>query len=248
MTQTDVFIEKAKQVHGSTYGYHHVSYVNSRSKVILHCYQHGPFSQTPNNHLRGQGCPVCANHRKVSRNKSTALSTQQFIDRANVRHAHKYTYNNTAYVASNKPIVVTCPTHGDFVIGRAEKHLYGQGCPTCGRVGSLAEEVIKTWLSHKGVLFYCQHTFDDCVSPYTNRKLVFDFYVPTHNLLIEYDGEHHYKKSPLFHTGDKFERLTEYDKIKTSYANSRDLSMVRIKHTEIKNLSTVLETLFSGSS
>lgn len=245
MSPTDTFIEKARRVHGDAYGYQHTHYINARSKITIYCSKHGPFEQTANNHLNGQGCPECARQHKIARIRSMALTTDEFIGRANVVHQHMYDYTNTAYVSSNKPIVITCPTHGDFVIRRAEKHLTGQGCPTCSRRGSLAEEIIKTWLCNKELLFHYQYTFDDCRSPRTNRKLPFDFFIPTHNLIIEYDGEQHMKKSPLFHPGDRFERMAEHDVIKNTYAHNRGIKILRIRYSEFKNINTILENALS---
>lgn len=57
----EVFIEKAQKIHGITYGYEHVLYVNSHTKVKIKCDVHGIFEQTPNTHLHGKrsGCPAC---------------------------------------------------------------------------------------------------------------------------------------------------------------------------------------------
>ena len=53
------FIEKAKAVHGDKYDYDLVEYVNSQTKVVIICHEHGEFEQTPNDHLSGAGCPGC---------------------------------------------------------------------------------------------------------------------------------------------------------------------------------------------
>ena len=240
MPTTELFTQKARMVHGDLYGYQHVNYINAKSKVTIHCYKHGPFEQTANNHLSGQGCPHCAHENKLKRIRTMALTTDQFIEKSSIVHAGKYQYHNTRYVSSTKPVVVTCPIHGDFVIKRAEKHTYGQGCPQCN-VGSTAEEVIKRILTTKGVLFYTQHTFDDCRSPSSNRKLPFDFYVPVHNLLIEYDGEQHTRKSPLFHVGDRYERQQAHDNIKTQFAHNSNITLLRISHHEFANISRIID-------
>lgn len=241
MITTEMFILKAQKVHGNIYGYQHVNYVNARSKIIIHCYDHGPFSQTANNHLNGQGCPQCAHKNKLKRIQTMALTNEQFIEKSTIVHAGKYHYHNTRYVSSTKPVVVTCPDHGDFVIKRAEKHTYGQGCPRC-TIGSTAEEVIKRILTTKGILFYSQHTFDGCRSPSSNKKLPFDFYVPMCNLLIEYDGEQHTRKSPLFHPGDRYERMQLHDQIKTQFAADQRIKLLRISYTEFANISRIIDT------
>jgi hypothetical protein len=53
------FIEKAILVHGETYDYSCVNYINNHSKINIGCKTHGLFKQTPASHLIGQGCPRC---------------------------------------------------------------------------------------------------------------------------------------------------------------------------------------------
>ena len=53
------FIEDARKVHGDKYDYSKVEYVNCKEKVTLICPEHGDFLITPDNHIRGRGCPIC---------------------------------------------------------------------------------------------------------------------------------------------------------------------------------------------
>ena len=59
----DTFIEKAKHMHNDRYDYSKVEYVNAHTKVCIICPEHGEFWQTPNNHLNGNGCPLCKNRK-----------------------------------------------------------------------------------------------------------------------------------------------------------------------------------------
>lgn len=56
---TEIFMNKARQVHGDKFDYSKVNYVNSQTKVTIICPIHGEFEQKPNNHLNGQGCIHC---------------------------------------------------------------------------------------------------------------------------------------------------------------------------------------------
>lgn len=55
------FVERSNVVHNNKYDYSDVYYVNARSAVDIICPSHGTFQQTPDNHLKGHGCPKCAN-------------------------------------------------------------------------------------------------------------------------------------------------------------------------------------------
>lgn len=56
----DVFVEKARAKHGDKYDYSTVKYVNSYTNISIVCPKHGEFYQTPSNHIRKTGCPLCA--------------------------------------------------------------------------------------------------------------------------------------------------------------------------------------------
>lgn len=56
---TAAFIEKARKIHGWLYGYDNTKYIHNRELVIITCPDHGDFTQTPNNHLKGHGCSKC---------------------------------------------------------------------------------------------------------------------------------------------------------------------------------------------
>ena len=57
----EIFIRKAKEVHGEKYDYSLVEYIDYITKIIIICSRHGPFPQTPDCHLQGSGCPKCYN-------------------------------------------------------------------------------------------------------------------------------------------------------------------------------------------
>lgn len=54
------FTSKAALTHGDTYDYSLVKYEGSHKKVDILCKRHGCFSQSPNSHFCGSGCPTCA--------------------------------------------------------------------------------------------------------------------------------------------------------------------------------------------
>jgi hypothetical protein len=121
-TSTD-FIDRASKIHNNFYDYSKVKYVKSCLKVIITCPIHGDFEQTPNGHLKKQGCPDCANENKN-------CSNAEFINKASKLHNNFYTYSKVKYVGSFTKVIITCPKHGDFE-QRPSDHLYGAGCINC---------------------------------------------------------------------------------------------------------------------
>lgn len=55
------FIERAVKVHGNSYDYSKIEYVNYNTKVCIVCPKHGEFWQEPRKHLVDKcGCPKCS--------------------------------------------------------------------------------------------------------------------------------------------------------------------------------------------
>ena len=57
---TEQFIKEAKAIHDNKYDYSKVNYINTDTKIIIICPEHGKFEQVPNSHLISGGCPKCA--------------------------------------------------------------------------------------------------------------------------------------------------------------------------------------------
>ena len=53
------FKKRATAIHGGKYDYSKVKYHTEKHKVCIICPEHGEFWQTPDKHLRGNGCPKC---------------------------------------------------------------------------------------------------------------------------------------------------------------------------------------------
>lgn len=118
----DWFILRSIELHGNKYSYEQVQYTNARTNVIITCKDHGTFPQLPTHHLKGSGCPKCANN--------VRLGTTEFVNRSNNIHNYSYTYSKVHYVNNSTNVVITCPIHGDFTQLPCH-HLKGSGCPKC---------------------------------------------------------------------------------------------------------------------
>jgi desulfoferrodoxin (superoxide reductase-like protein) len=56
---TNYFINKVKLIHGGKYDYSLTNYISQQKKIKIICPKHGMFKQNPNNHINGNGCPIC---------------------------------------------------------------------------------------------------------------------------------------------------------------------------------------------
>lgn len=81
---TEEFIEKARQIHGDKYDYSESEYIGNSRKLKIKCNSCGRFfSQTPNNHLYGHGCPFCF-HKISAQEKFVAELMQTFLKKKKI--------------------------------------------------------------------------------------------------------------------------------------------------------------------
>ena len=135
----EIFISKAKEIHGNIYNYDLVEYSNTTTKVKIVCPTHGEFLQTPQKHLHGQGCSKCG---LKKRTKTQTMTIEDFTDRSSNIHNNKFDYSNILYKNSHEKIEIICPEHGNFTI-KPYSHLQGKGCGKCvGRVSKMEIELM----------------------------------------------------------------------------------------------------------
>ena len=108
------------------------------------------------------------------------------------------------------------------------------GTISCGCAKSKGEEKIITTLIQAQIPFITQKRFESCVFPETNRQLVFDFYLPEQNILIEYDGEQHFHEIRNDRYG--YQGIVARDNYKNQWCKDNNISLIRIPYTEYKNI------------
>jgi len=255
LTQEE-YVEKANMLHKNKYNYLKTEYANMKSRIVVTCPIHGDFEVEAANHVRvfkredkkhlkPCGCPQCGKDEVRKRNMKNTKLTPDFINEANEVHGFKYSYEHTHYTHSQVNLRIDCDIHGSFW-QRPSNHLRGTGCPRCKN--SKGETKIAKVLSRRGVRYVKEHIFKDCVGD-KGAPLKFDFYIPSRNVLIEYDGEQHFKLVK-FHQKmtqevmeEMFERTQRYDQIKNKYAKQQQIKLIRIPYTEINNIETLLDNL-----
>lgn len=173
------FIEKAQKIHGNSYSYEEVSYINNRTPVNIMCPTHGIFRQTPEVHLSGHGCPECANIKRAEKN---IMTTSEFIVKAKNVHGDKYDYSKVEYVNYDTPITIICPEHGDF-IQKPYIHLDGSGCQKCAMLFSNYEielgDYIASIIGEKNIVRNDRTILNG---------VELDIYVPSKKIAFEFDG------------------------------------------------------------
>ncbi len=116
-------LTKFEEKHGSRYDYSKVKYLGYHKKVTITCRLHGRFSQSPSNHISGNGCKKCY---QIARMKTL----EEFINNAQKKHGSRYDYSQSIYEGSDQKITIICKLHGEFS-QKPYDHECGHGCPDC---------------------------------------------------------------------------------------------------------------------
>jgi very-short-patch-repair endonuclease len=107
---------------------------------------------------------------------------------------------------------------------------------------------IAAWLKQHKIQYRRQWTKHDCII--NSKPARFDFYLPRYGVLVEYDGEQHYKPvkqwagrhgSPQKH----FEAIRRADRKKNAWARKRQYTLARIScrrslHGELRKLKRLI--------
>ncbi|MFC3560840.1 hypothetical protein [Pedobacter jamesrossensis] len=135
-----------------------------------------------------------------------------------------------------------CEKHNeDFYSYATKSYLKHIGCKICNQKSKM-EHFIKGYLEMKKIDFEPQKRFKDCVNI---NQLPFDFYIPIvpstkKSMLIEYDGGQHFL--PIY--GEEMLRQqVKRDFIKTNYADSVGIELIRIPYTLDNEIVSILDAI-----
>lgn len=217
------FVINAQKKHGSKYDYSKVIYVGNKDKIIIICSKHGEFLQRPNDHLTGYGCKKCQYEKTSKENKFT---NKEFIEKANKIHSNSYDYSLVKYNGYENKIIIICKKHGEFQ-QTPHSHLSGNGCRLCRE--SLGEKKAAKFLLDNNINFEREITFKNLIGD--SKPLFYDFYLPDHKILIEYDGIQHSKAVSFFGGEDSLLKRKKYDLIKIKYAVNNGFKLIKIPYS-----------------
>lgn len=71
---------------------------------------------------------------------SKRLTTEEFINRANLKYNFKYDYSLSEYITAHVKLKIICPIHGMFELAPCY-HLFNKGCPICGKQQSIDSRI-----------------------------------------------------------------------------------------------------------
>lgn len=171
--------------HRNKYTYDKSIFVNTSTKMLVTCPDHGDFLITPAKHLQGQGCKACGNINNGIRRR---LDTNSFLDKL---HKLQPTLGTAKvnYIDSKTKVEVTCPTHGSF-FATPNKLLQGRSCPSC-KGTKIAQKLIKpfqTFLKEANAIHQGKYTY--LAETYVNARTAMDIVCPIHGIFHQTPDTH----------------------------------------------------------
>jgi hypothetical protein len=221
---TEQFIEKSNIKHKFKYCYDKSIYINNQTPVEIRCNKHGYFKQIPPNHyLKGFGCKKC----KI---ESMFNSKEDFIEKSNIIHKDKYSYELVEYKRNDEKVEILCRIHGLF-LQTPHVHLNGRGCSKCKN--SKGEKLIESILNENHVDYKTQVKFEK-LKYINDLRVDFGIYVENHlKCLIEYNGKQHYEPIKYFHLSEKsFTESQIRDNLKIEFCDRNKIKLYIIKYDE----------------
>lgn len=206
-------------------------YIPEKTKVKYVCNKHkskGIMETSIENILSGKGCPICgrikaAKSRRIPESELKIRVENKGLEYAGVNYSSRYSR-----------ILYVCPKHRNVGVQSASYSSISKQnycCPYCAneRFSSSLERKVKNYFESKN---YTVNVENHCslkpYNPITNRPLPYDNEVVELRLIVEVNGEQHYREnSKLIYMVAKrdgitpkeaFERRKKYDLYKMQYA------------------------------
>lgn len=211
-------------------------YTNTTTPLEYICRKHeekGILKIALREFLSGKGCRYCGFEKTAKSKMHSDQYYMELCESLGLEYVGRYVNDKHFTV-----IKYICKKHKDK--GIQEKIISSINkrtkCPYCNNHNTENKilEILEKW----GFNVITQKRFPDCKDKNT---LPFDFYLKDFNILIEYDGEFHYKPIRKGHETEEelIERLhaTKHrDQIKTEYCKKNNIPLIRIPYWEKDDL------------
>ena len=233
------FLLKTREIHGNKFDYIQVKEEHikgQKAKVPLKCntctYKWYP---TINDHINGcYGCPDCAD--------KVPWTLVRFLESAGFIHEDNYDYSLIRpedIQGKDSKIKIKCKKCLNVWNTTSITHHVNHktGCPRCNR--SHVEIACENILKQLNITFQQEVILDSL----PRKRFDFRFHHMNKWYLIEFDGEQHFKYSPMFHQYDEkvFEQKKKIDIRKTWHAVRNGYRLIRIDYTQVKNVQQHIE-------
>lgn len=120
-----------------------------------------------------------------------SLTQENFITRSLTKHGQKYDYNDSVFINTKIKVKIHCLRHGVFE-QTPESHMYGQGCPRCGKESSASKQPLSLdhFITRSSKVHGSKYDYSSAV--YVNSGIKVKIICPIHGE-FEKTPDNHYK-------------------------------------------------------
>lgn len=229
----DYFVEELKNVNPTVTPLE--NYISDKDCILVRCNVcNHEWKSRPTHLVRGHACPKCS-HDKLGYGKRKTQAEFEYelsVKNPTVKCLGKYK-------GRTNPILVQSIICGHIWEATPNNLVFGKsGCPIC--MMSQGERVIYNCLLKNHVEFVSQKQFPELIGV-NGGNLSYDFYISSHNLLIEYQGEQHKRPIEYFGGDEYFEKQQIHDKKKRNYALTHNIDLLEIWYYDYNNIEQILK-------
>jgi very-short-patch-repair endonuclease len=105
---------------------------------------------------------------------------------------------------------------------------------------SRGSQRIEAFLLKNKIIYKKEKVFDDLKHV---NKLRFDFYLPEHNMCIEYNGKQHYEEKEYFDGDVYLKKQIHLDKLKREWCIANDVTLLVIPYTHTTAIEDILNDI-----
>jgi len=154
----------------------------------------------------------------------------KFLLSAKNKYGEIYRYDIENYIDNLTPMKIYCKKHKSYFEVTPKEHISGKRCPHDNE--SKGENLVRVILEKNKIPYKQYHKLKGCFVKRNERcfLLTFDFYLPKHNTVIEYDGRQHYEPVDYFGGEETYQRQVMLDSIKNDFCKDSGIKMIRIPY------------------
>jgi hypothetical protein len=231
----DVFIKELENVDNTIIPLE--NYKGDSNPILMRCkICDTEWRARPTHLIRGHGCPSCGIEKRAIKRRTPQL---EFEKELSIKNQSIICIGK--YINRFTPILVSSTICKHIWKAAPSNLLFNKtGCPICFM--SHGEREIYLFLENNTVDFICQKEFD-CLIGVNGGNLSYDFYLPTYNILIEYQGEFH-DGTAKQQTDEELKIQQEHDIRKKEYAKEHNIKLLEIWYWDFHNIEEILSKEF----
>lgn len=212
------------------------TYINSLTPIeCIHKVCGRIYKVTPSDFLHGKRCAKCAGN--------LLKTTDDYRNEIYELYGDEYTILGE-YINAKSKILTRHNSCGHEYYIEPTNLLRGIECPKCNE--SKGEKRIQKYLDINSINYIPQMKYDGLIGV-GNGLLSYDFYLPSYNILIEYQGQFHDGTAKM-QSKEQYKKQKEHDRRKKQYSIDNNIKLLEIWYLDFENIEEILNKELDLSS